>query len=62
MDGHERGKSGLRLCLAAAGIWVMQQAPKNQFSHRKTVRLLRSEMTDWKNGQVAACLCVCVFV
>lgn len=50
MDGNERGKSELRLCLAVAGTWVMQQAPKNQFSHRKTIRLLRSEMTDWENG------------
>lgn len=29
------------------GVGVMEHAPKNQFSHRRTIRLLRSGMTDW---------------
>lgn len=62
MDGNERGKNRLKLCLVVAGTWVMQQSPKNQFAHRETIKLLRSEMTDWETKRVAEGWCVCAIV
>lgn len=58
MDGSGRRrkkKKRAEIAMGARGAaGVTEHAPRNQFSHRRTIRLLRSGMTDH------ACVCVCV--
>lgn len=53
MDGSIKEKKWAEIVSVAAGAQVKQQAPRNQFSHRNTIRILRNGMTE--------CVCVCVF-
>ena len=41
-------------------VGVMEHAPKNQFSHRRTIRLLRSGMTGCVRACSRVCMSVCV--
>lgn len=56
MEMEEEKKRTEIVMVAGGGVEVMEHVPRNQFSHRRTIRLLRSGMTDWWLQHISTCV------